>query len=155
MSMQKIPLTDLEREGLAKHGLPVEGTCQVSDAFRLGMRWALLDRRAPHIQKYAACGLRQQARALTVLSVGQLSQLEGVVLVNEGTRYFLEAQESYRVILACDSPGKVVGTGVLGQLNNLTVITDQFLPRHLRFIQTPLLIESDRVRFLQISADPT
>lgn len=39
MSMHKIPLTDLEREGLILHHLPVGTPSQLSDAFRLGMQW--------------------------------------------------------------------------------------------------------------------
>lgn len=41
MSMHKIPLTDLERRGLAKHLLLSTKPSQLSDAFRLGVRWAI------------------------------------------------------------------------------------------------------------------
>lgn len=41
MSMHRIPLTELEREGLSKHGLDIGTPSQLSDCFRLGMRWAL------------------------------------------------------------------------------------------------------------------
>ncbi len=40
MSMHKEPLTGGEREGLIKHGLALDNHSQLSDAFRLGMRWA-------------------------------------------------------------------------------------------------------------------
>lgn len=40
MSMHKNPLTPLERDGLTKHGLPVDTASQMSDAFRLGIAWA-------------------------------------------------------------------------------------------------------------------
>ena len=40
MSMHKIPLTYLEREGLNRHKLVVDAPCQLSDVFRLGMKWA-------------------------------------------------------------------------------------------------------------------
>lgn len=39
MSMHKVPLTELEREGLILHHLPVGSPSQLSDAFRLGMSW--------------------------------------------------------------------------------------------------------------------
>lgn len=37
--MHKIPLTDLEREGLEKHRLSIGQPSQLSDTFRIGMRW--------------------------------------------------------------------------------------------------------------------
>ena len=40
MSLHKIPLTPTERDGLTKHGLPVDAPSQLSDTFRLGMAWA-------------------------------------------------------------------------------------------------------------------
>lgn len=40
MSMHKIPLTELEREGLNRHHLVVDAPSQLSDGFRLGMKWA-------------------------------------------------------------------------------------------------------------------
>lgn len=41
MSMHKIPITDIEREGLEKHGLgrSIGKPSQLSDAFRLGVKW--------------------------------------------------------------------------------------------------------------------
>lgn len=41
MSMHKIPLTPLEREGLERHHLPIGTPSQLSDCFRAGMDWAL------------------------------------------------------------------------------------------------------------------
>lgn len=41
MSMHKIPLTDLERLGLEKHHLPIGNPSQLSDCFRLGMKFAI------------------------------------------------------------------------------------------------------------------
>lgn len=41
MSLHKQPLTELEREGLIKHCLPVDTPSQLSDAFRLGVYWAM------------------------------------------------------------------------------------------------------------------
>lgn len=41
MSMHKTPLTELERKGLEAHGLDVGTPSQLSDCFRLGMKWAL------------------------------------------------------------------------------------------------------------------
>lgn len=41
MSMHKIPLTQLELEGLLSHGLDVGSPSQISDCFRLGVKWAL------------------------------------------------------------------------------------------------------------------
>ena len=41
MSLHNKPLTDLERSGLIKHGLPTDKPSQLSDSFRLGMAWAL------------------------------------------------------------------------------------------------------------------
>jgi hypothetical protein len=37
--MHKIPLTELERNGLVAHGLDVGKPSQLSDCFRLGYRW--------------------------------------------------------------------------------------------------------------------
>jgi hypothetical protein len=39
MSMHHEALTDLERTGLEVAGLPVDAPSQLSDAFRIGMRW--------------------------------------------------------------------------------------------------------------------
>lgn len=39
--MHKIPLTDLEHEGLIKHHLPVGKPSQLSDCFRAGVQWAI------------------------------------------------------------------------------------------------------------------
>ena len=39
--MHKLELTELERKGLIAHSLPVNSPCQLSDAFRLGVAWAL------------------------------------------------------------------------------------------------------------------
>lgn len=41
MSMHKIPLTDLEHEGLVKHRLPIGTPSQLSDCFRAGVQWAI------------------------------------------------------------------------------------------------------------------
>ena len=41
MSMHRIPLTDLEREGLNTYSLATDKPSQLSDAFRLGVAWAL------------------------------------------------------------------------------------------------------------------
>jgi len=41
MSMHKIELTEVERIGLINHGLAVGTPSQLSDCFRLGMKWAL------------------------------------------------------------------------------------------------------------------
>lgn len=41
MSMHKKPLTDIERDGLKKHGLAIDKPSMLSDAFRLGVAWAL------------------------------------------------------------------------------------------------------------------
>ncbi len=40
MSMHKIELTKLERDGLNGHHLIVDAPSQLSDAFRLGIKWA-------------------------------------------------------------------------------------------------------------------
>ncbi len=40
MSMLKLPLTNLEREGLIKHGLSVDSHSQMADSFRLGIKHA-------------------------------------------------------------------------------------------------------------------
>lgn len=41
MSMHKIPLTELERDGLEKHHLPIGSPSQLSDCFRHGIAFAL------------------------------------------------------------------------------------------------------------------
>lgn len=40
MSMHKIPLTQIEEEGLRSHGLARGTPSQLSDVFRQGMAWA-------------------------------------------------------------------------------------------------------------------
>lgn len=47
MSMHKIPLTILEEEGLRKYGLRIGTASQLSDAFRLGMKWSEDNRALP------------------------------------------------------------------------------------------------------------
>jgi len=39
MSMHKLPLTEIEREGLRTHGLSINKPSQLSDCFRLGIQW--------------------------------------------------------------------------------------------------------------------
>lgn len=46
MSMHTTALTKDEEEGLRLHGLPVGQPSQLSDAFRLGMKWASRKREA-------------------------------------------------------------------------------------------------------------
>lgn len=41
MSMHKIPLTQLEEDGLRAHGLDIGSPSQLSDVFRHGIKWAL------------------------------------------------------------------------------------------------------------------
>ena len=41
MSLHNKPLTDLEKSGLTKHGLPTDRPSQLSDVFRFGIAWAL------------------------------------------------------------------------------------------------------------------
>lgn len=41
MSMHKIPLTQLEEDGLRAHGLDIGTPSQLSDVFRQGIKWAL------------------------------------------------------------------------------------------------------------------
>lgn len=41
MSMHKVPLTQLEEDGLAAHRLPIGTPSQLSDVFRQGMKWAI------------------------------------------------------------------------------------------------------------------
>jgi hypothetical protein len=41
MSMHNIPLTELERDGLEKHRLPIGSPSQLSDCFRHGIAFAL------------------------------------------------------------------------------------------------------------------
>lgn len=40
MSMHKIPLTEVEREGLVTHCFAVDSPNQLSDSFRLGVAWS-------------------------------------------------------------------------------------------------------------------
>lgn len=40
MSMHKIPLTELEKQGLIEHGLSIDSPSQLSDSFRLGVQFA-------------------------------------------------------------------------------------------------------------------
>lgn len=47
MSMHKIPLTAGEEEGLRKHGLDIGTPSQLSDVFRLGMKWQAARQPAP------------------------------------------------------------------------------------------------------------
>lgn len=57
MSMHKKPLTDIERDGLKKHGLAIDKPSMLSDAFRLGVAWALAQQGQP-VQEPAPCGSR-------------------------------------------------------------------------------------------------
>lgn len=41
MSMHKVPLTKLERDGLEAHHLAIGTPSQLSDCFRLGVQWAI------------------------------------------------------------------------------------------------------------------
>ena len=41
MSMHRIELTEVELEGLKAHGLDIGKPSQLSDAFRVGVSWAL------------------------------------------------------------------------------------------------------------------
>lgn len=41
MSMHKVPLTKLERDGLEAHHLAIDTPSQLSDCFRLGVQWAV------------------------------------------------------------------------------------------------------------------
>jgi hypothetical protein len=41
MSMHKVPLTKLERDGLEAHHLAIGTPSQISDCFRLGVQWAV------------------------------------------------------------------------------------------------------------------
>lgn len=41
MSMHKIELTDLEKSGLTAHRLAIGKPSQLSDCFRLGVKWAI------------------------------------------------------------------------------------------------------------------
>jgi hypothetical protein len=41
MSMHKVPLTDLEREGLINHHLPIGEPSITADCFRAGIAWVL------------------------------------------------------------------------------------------------------------------
>ena len=55
--MIKTPLTPLELEGLLQHKLPTDRPSQLSDAFRLGMAFALLQPKPPekdYIKKIVA-----------------------------------------------------------------------------------------------------
>lgn len=40
MSMHNVPLTDIELNGLIKHGLDIGTPSQIADAFRRGVAWA-------------------------------------------------------------------------------------------------------------------
>jgi hypothetical protein len=40
MSMHKLPMTEVEREGLLHNNLSIDKPSQLSDAFRLGIKWA-------------------------------------------------------------------------------------------------------------------
>jgi hypothetical protein len=56
MSMHKIPLTEVERAGLLKHGLDIGTPSQLSDAFRQGVRHALDSlSAAPQASPVATC----------------------------------------------------------------------------------------------------
>ena len=47
MSMHKIPLSELERKGLTKHGLNIGTPSQLSDCFRHGVKWIPVSERLP------------------------------------------------------------------------------------------------------------
>ena len=59
MSMHKIPLTQLEEDGLRAHGLDIGSPSQLSDVFRHGIKWAL-EQTAPQPEQ---SGLASAVRA--------------------------------------------------------------------------------------------
>ncbi|OZB22687.1 MAG: hypothetical protein B7X51_14795 [Pseudomonas sp. 34-62-33] len=68
--MHKIPLTQLEEDGLRAHGLDIGSPSQLSDVFRHGIKWAL-DHTAPQPEQTAMSAvtaerdrLREQVAAL-------------------------------------------------------------------------------------------
>lgn len=52
MSLHKQPLTEVEINGLIRHGLTIDKPSQLSDCFRLGVTWALK-------QKLTCIGVKQ------------------------------------------------------------------------------------------------
>lgn len=69
MSMHKEPLTELERQGLENHRLPIGTPSQLSDTFRIGMRWALAavpvePRQITEAMHVAACKVLTRASGL-------------------------------------------------------------------------------------------
>jgi hypothetical protein len=77
MSMHKKPLTDIEREGLKQHGLPIGTPSQLSDSFRLGIAWALAQHGEPQGWKLVPVEPTQEMLAKSWIAVaGNLNRVE-------------------------------------------------------------------------------
>lgn len=65
MSMHKIPLTDLEKQGLIEHGLSMDSPSQLSDSFRLGVQFATKEFNKTTVQlSKEKCALQAKVDAL-------------------------------------------------------------------------------------------
>ena len=67
MSMRKIELTKLERDGLTRHKLRVDAPSQQSDVFRLGVKWA--QDNAPQ-SEWISCDDRMPVSHEMVVTIG-------------------------------------------------------------------------------------
>lgn len=73
MSMNKKPLTDLERNGLRAHGLPRAEPSQLSDAFRNGMAWIQAELDAA-LEREQALAAQLQDQDAPLRSIPRLKQ---------------------------------------------------------------------------------
>lgn len=76
MSMHKLPLSELEEEGLKAHGLSIETPSQLSDAFRQGIAWALSQQDGNEVASQA----QDEREAVVTVAYIDLSMDAGVVL---------------------------------------------------------------------------
>lgn len=97
MSMHTVPLTCLEHEGLAKHGLPIAKPSQLSDAFRLGVAWALAKsydtKRYRKLQGWMGSNVKEGWS--TVEQLGAVAAWEGFDAMDE----FLDSLGECNVVL--------------------------------------------------------
>jgi len=87
--MHKIPLTQLEEDGLRAHGLDIGSPSQLSDVFRHGIKWAL-EQTAPQPER---SGLNDDSKEAAMQKAFELGGLE------DGS-YHLESDELELVIRA-------------------------------------------------------
>jgi len=88
--MHKIPLTQLEEDGLRAHGLDIGSPSQLSDVFRHGIKWAL-EQTAPQPEQSGKFAMHQRVRKTSGSEwVGRICGTYSTALTPEG--YAVESE---------------------------------------------------------------